>query len=324
MAKNTAGFDIGDHALHIAITNRKGIKKVVTEQLPEGMVRDARIVSYEALGDFIREVKKKCKIRVSDAAVVLPSGQCFCRRLSMPIMSHEQLMVNIPYEFRDFITSEKEDYFYDYAVLRTINNDEGNPVELDLMVAATLKSTIAEYRAMFRRAGMKLKTAIPIEMSYSNMLRASGDEHCHCIIDLGHTAVRLYMYNGRLFESSHMVEYGCSALDNAVAEALHIDPFISASYREANHDDCQNLPECMQIYQNLAMEIQKSIYFFRYNSPDSELEHIHLIGGGANIQPLRDTLENTLSVPILDAREILNVDGIDVEFGLCAAGAALQ
>lgn len=324
MAKNTAGFDIGGHAVHIAVTGRKGIKRVITEQLPEGMIRDGRVVSYEALGDFIRETRKKHKIRVSAAAIILPSNLCFCRRLSMPIMTHEQLMVNIPYEFRDFITAEKEEYFYDYAVLKTVMNEEGAPQELDLMAAATLKATIAEYRAMFRRAGMKLTIAVPLETAYGNMLRATGDEHCHCLIDLGHSAVRLYMYNGHVFESSHMVEYGCSALDNAIAEALHVDPFIAASYREANHDDCQNLPECMQIYQSLAMEIQKSIYFFRYNSPDIELEHIHLIGGGANIQALRDTLENTLSVPILDAREILNVDGIDVEFGLCAAGAALQ
>lgn len=324
MAKNTAGFDIGDHAVHIAVTNRVGLQRIITEQLPEGMVRDARIVSYEALGDFISETRKKHKIRASDAAVVLPSGQCFCRRLSMPVMSHEQLMVNIPYEFRDFITAEKEEYFYDYAILSVVDNEEGSPVELDIMAAACLKTTIAQYRAMFRRAGMKLRTAIPTEMAYSNVLKAQGEEHSHCLVDLGHTAVRLYMFNGSRFESSHMVEYGCSALDTAISEALNVDPFIAASYREANHEDCQNLMECRQIYQNLAMEIQKSIYFFRYNSPDIELEHMHLIGGCANIQPLKETLENTLSVPIVDPKVILSGEDIDVEFGLCAAGAALQ
>lgn len=325
MAKKTAGFDIGGHALHIALATKKGVKKVYTATLPEGAVREGRVVSYEAMGDFIKQTCKEQKIRFDDGAVVLPSGLCFCRRLNVPVMTHEQLTVNLPYEFRDYITSDKDAYYYDYAVLRVLHDANEEPAELDIMAAAALKSVIADYKSMFRRAGIKLRTAIPIEMSFSNLFaNIESGRHCHCIIDLGHTAVRLYMYNDGKFETSHLVEYGCSAMDEAIAEALHIDPFIAASYREANHDDCQLLPECMSIYQNLAVEIQRAVHFFRYNNPDIELEHIHLIGGGAKIQPLRDTLSETLSIPIYDASEILNVNGLDAEFGLGAAGAALQ
>ena len=324
MGKKTAGFDIGGHALHIAVVTKKGVKRVYTEALPEGAVREGRIVSYEAMGDFIKQTCKKQKIRFDDAAVILPSGLCFCRRMNIPVMSHEQLTVNLPYEFRDFITSEKEAYFYDYAVLRTLRDANEEPAELDVMAAAALKTTVSDYKSMFRRAGIKLRTAIPIEMSFVNLLSRIKDGHCHCIIDVGHTSVRLYMFNGNRFESSHMIDYGCSALDGAIAEALHIDPFIASSYREANHDDCQNLPECESIYQNLAVEVQRAVHFFRYNNPDIELEHIHLIGGGAMIEPLRRTLEETLSVPIYNASELLDVDGVETEFGLAAAGAALQ
>lgn len=324
MGKRTGGFDIGGHALHIAIATKKGVKKVYTEPLPEGSVRDGRIVSYEAMGDFIKQTCKKRKIRFDDGAVVLPSGLCFCRRMSVPVMTHEQLMVNLPYEFRDFITSEKDAYFYDYAVLRVLRDANEEPAELDIMAAAALKTTIADYRSMFRRAGIKLHTAIPTEMSFANLLARCQEGHCHCIIDVGHTSVRLYMYNGNRFESSHIIDYGCEALDNAISEALHIDPFIAASYREANHDGCQTIPECESIYQSLAVEIQRAVHFFRYNNPDIELEHIHLIGGGALMEPLRETLENTLSVPIYNASELLDVDGVETEFGLVAAGAALQ
>lgn len=326
MAKKIAGFDIGGHALHIAVSTKKGVKKAVSEILPDGSVRDGRIVSYDALGDFIKQTCKKRKVRFDEAAVILPAGLCFCRRIKTPVMSHEQLTVNLPYEFRDFITAEKDAYFYDYAVLNVVNNDEGEPAELDIMAAAALKSTLASYRGMFRRAGIKLRTAIPIEMAYTNVIRkfCADENHCHCIVDLGHTAIRLYMYNGLMFESSHLIEYGCSAFDDAIAETLHIDPFIASSYREANHDDCQSLPECMSVYQSLAAEIQRVIYFFRYNNPDSELQHIHLVGGGAKILPLRETLEQTLSVSVLDASELLSTDGVDAELGLAAAGAALQ
>lgn len=326
MAKKIAGFDIGNHALHIAVKTKKGVKRIVTEPLPEGMVREDRIVSFEALADFIKETCKKRKVRFDEAAIILPSGLCFCRRMNAPLMTHEQLMVNLPYEFRDFITAEKEAYFYDYAVLNIVNDEEGTPNEMDMMAAACLKTTVHDYRDMFRRAGIKLATAIPIEMAYTNIMEnaAKDDTHTHCIVDLGHTAVRLHMFSDGKYESSHMVEYGCSTLDDVIADAMHVDPFVAASYREANHDDCQSLPECMEIYQNLANEIQRAIYFFRYNNSEVELEHIHLTGGGARIQALRDVLSDTLSVPVYDCSEFLDTDGLDIEFALGAVGAALQ
>ena len=326
MAKKIAGFDIGNHALHIAINTKKGVKRIVTEPMPEGMVREDRIVSYEALADFLKETCKKRKVHFDEAAIILPSGLCFCRRMSAPVMTHDQLMVNLPYEFRDYITAEKEAYFYDYAVLSVNNDESGEPSEMDMMAAACLKTTIHDYRDMFRRAGIKLATAIPIEMAYTNIMnKAVGDDdHCHCLVDLGHTAVRLYMYTNGRYESTHLVEYGCSRLDDVIADAMNVDPFVAASYREANHDNCQELPECMEIYQSLANEIQRAIYFFRYNNSEVELEHIHLIGGGSRIGALRDVLSETLSVPVLDCSEFLDDAGLDVEFALGAVGAALQ
>lgn len=326
MSKKILGFDIGGHAVHIALRDGKRITRVIVEPLPEGSVRaDGSIISFEALGDFIKQTCKKHKICADEAAVILPSSLCFCRRLSMPAMTHKQLTVNLPYEFRDFITSDKDAYYYDYAVLRVLRDVNEVPAEIDMITAAALKEIISEYKGMFRRAGMKLCIAVPIEMAYTNLLMNMRHEsHCHCIIDIGHSSVRLFIFNGVRFESSHHVESGCSALDSVIADVMHVDPLLASSYREANHDNCQSLPECMGIYQKLAVEIQRAIHFFRYDNPDIELEHIHLTGGGSKIQPLRDTLEEALTIPILDASEIFDADGVDMDFGLGAAGAAFQ
>lgn len=325
MAKKIAGFDIGSHAMHIAVVTKKGVKKILSEPLPEGVVREGRIVSYDALADFMKKTCKKKKIHFDEAAVILPSSLCFCRRMSSPVMTHEQLTVNLPYEFRDYITAEKDQYFYDYAVLGVKNDEEtGEPGELDLMAAACLKSTVADYKDMFRHAGMKLKTAIPIEMAYTNLLSKVPGDEAHCLVDFGHTSVRLFMYHGNKYENSHVIEYGISRLDDIIADSLHIDPFVAASYREANHDNCQSLPECIEVYQSFANEIQRAVYFFRYNNPDVELEHIHLIGGGAKIEALRNVLSEMVSIPILDCSEIISSGDEDVEAALGAIGAAQQ
>lgn len=53
---------------------------------------------------------KENKIRCKEAAVVVSSGICFLRNVTMPEMTAEQLVYNLPYEFRDYITDELKKY----------------------------------------------------------------------------------------------------------------------------------------------------------------------------------------------------------------------
>ena len=43
------------------------------------------------------------------------SGICFLRNVTMPEMTAEQLVYNLPYEFRDYITDELKKYVFDYS-----------------------------------------------------------------------------------------------------------------------------------------------------------------------------------------------------------------
>ena len=74
--------------------------------------------------------------------------------------------MNLPYEFHDFVQGDKDQYFYDYAVVAVGEGRKGEdgkeePPTLDLLAAATRKETIAAYRRMLRLAGMKLVRAVP-------------------------------------------------------------------------------------------------------------------------------------------------------------------
>ena len=64
---------------------------------------------------MIRKTMKEYKIRCKEAAVVVSSGICFLRNVTMPEMTAEQLVYNLPYEFRDYITDELKKYVFDYS-----------------------------------------------------------------------------------------------------------------------------------------------------------------------------------------------------------------
>ena len=243
-----AGMEIGSKNLHIAVREGGAITRVVVEPLPEGLVREGQVLSYEALSDLLKTVRKREHIKAKDVSLVLPSSLCYCRRFTTAVMTEEQLKFNLPYEFRDYITGDKEDYFFDYA-LTGAPTGEG----LDLMAAAAPKALIADYAAAMHRAGFKLKAAMPDELAFINLARAAGAAHSHCILDLGHSAIRLYMMTGDLFENVRALDYGLAAVDNAIADHYNVDVHVAAAYREQNYDGCLTLPVCRDIYQTIAV-----------------------------------------------------------------------
>lgn len=323
------GFDIGTSTLHLAVCDGGSLRRIITEPLPDNLVRGGQILSYDAMGDFLRDVRRQHRLTARAAALALPASLCFCRRLTLPVMTVDQLRVNLPYEFRDYITQEKEKYFYDYALVDPRQGGLGDVRELDLMAAATLKSTIAGYSDMFRRAGMRLKQAMPVELAYINLLRGKdAADHGHCILDLGYSATRVYMFTGDRFEVLRVIEYGCDTLDRALADELHVDVHIAHAHLLANHNQVQELECCRRVYSAIAVDILRAVNFYGFNNPDKSLSHIHCAGGGAQIPALLSTLAEVLPVPLEDVSELLpSAPPGDVDNRLCAlaaAGAAIQ
>ena len=66
----------------------------------------AELFLWRPQENLIRKTMKENKIRCKEAAVVVSSGICFLRNVTMPEMTAEQLVYNLPYEFRDYITDE--------------------------------------------------------------------------------------------------------------------------------------------------------------------------------------------------------------------------
>ncbi len=324
--KNCVGFDIGNHAIHIAVNKGGKIVRSITERLPEGLVQTGRITSTEAMTEVLRDLKRANHLGVRRASLVLPATLCYCRRFNVAAMTKKQLMFNLPYDFHDFITDDKSNYFFDYAIVDYIKDDNGNISEFDVIAAATRKDIVADYSRMFSKAGFKLVTLIPEELSYVNLFRmVSSKPHRHGILDIGHNAVRLFLFIGDRFESVRVVDYGCNALDAVIAEHFGVEgKFLPATYRETNFENANELPGCRSIYSAMALEIRKAINFYRFNG-GGNLEHLHCCGGGVKNAALMETLRANLPLKLTDLSEFFG-DSSDSDSPLiaAAAGSTLQ
>lgn len=325
--KHCIGFDIGNHAVHVAIRKGDSIVRGLTARLAQDLVKNGAITSHEVMTDFLKELRRKESLNVRDAALVLPAAHCYCRRFYVAANTRDQLMFNLPYGFKDFITDDKSNYFFDCAVLNAVHYGDGRPPEFDVLAVAARKETIEDYIALFQKAGFKLKTIIPEEFAYVNLLRRMGDEaHHHGILDIGHNAVKLFFYNGSLFDSVRVIDYGLGALDEVISERFGVDTFVAGSYRENDFNGANYLEKCRAIYGAMALEVLKAINFYRFNG--GTLQHLHCCGGGSHNSALMETLRTTLPIPLSDMGELFpeskTKGAIDFPLIASAAGAALQ
>lgn len=311
MAKTYTGIDIGSSQVKLAVCGGNGeIRQLAAVPVPDQLVHEGRVTSREAMGELLRTAVREHKIKNRTCAVILPAALAFTRRLTVPLMSVEQLKLNLPYEFRDFITQEKDKYVYDYAVAGTVLDQTGRGA-LDLAAAACLKSTLSDYASMLRRAGFRMAVAAPVEFAYGTLLRMrvqakpeTQKNEC-CVIDLGHAATRVHIFKKNHLEVTRVIEYGCSLLDSVIADELHVDEHIARTYKEMNHNDVQSLEICRTVYHNIAIEIMRAINFYGFNNPESRLTDAYYCGGGARIPPLVEDVAATIGLTLHSVEELL-------------------
>lgn len=326
MAKNqtVVGLDIGCDSLKVALCTGDKVKKCVQVPMPQNLIKEGRAVSPEALGELIRATLKENAIVCRDAAVVLPNDVVYLRNVTMPRMTAEQLVYNLPFEFRDYITDELKDYAFDYAMISTPEEllgkkeaetseengeEEGASGSMQLLAVAVPLAVIEEYRLAVRKAGMKIVKLAPTVSAFHELIaRLPGDAsegREDCVLDLGCQSIRMYMFKNGRHVVTRVLEIGLSTLDQVIAEALSIDVHLAHTYLMTNHENCQNAEYCRNTYGNIAVELMRALNFYRFSNPDSRLSDLWICGGGANIKPLRAAIDETLDLTVHDASEML-------------------
>lgn len=329
MGRTYTGVALGSESLKLAVCDGDVIKSVLIATIPEGLVAGGRLVSFDAMADFIKQTVRSSRGISKDVAFVLPRTDVIVRHVTVPAMSDKELSLNLPYEFRDYILQDRDRYLYDYAVLGTETDPEGVPQRLDLLAAAVMKETVADYREMFRRAGLRLRVATPAQAAYQNLIggNPSAKANC-CVINFSHTAAKLHFFNNGRYDVTRVIEVGGADVDRAIAEALAVDTHIAITYKHTNHEGAQSLPAVIAVYESVAVDIQRALNFYRFNNPDAAIEVVYFGGGGSLLRPLMDTVAANIDTdlrPIADIMPPLQ-GGVEDMRGLCssAVGATLK
>ena len=345
MAKTILGVDIGHDQLKLALVRGNKVLKTASADMPENLLRDNRITSRESMADLLRATMKQNKLRANHAAFVLPNDSVFIKNVEIPPMTVDQLEYNLPFEFNDYITGERKDYVFDYAVVSDPdpkdapgrgrkrgkkkaaadeppeeNGGDGNgdgdsaaeetTPTMELMAVGASIELLEDAQDTLRKAGLKLIRTAPAMCSYINLIRAqreqlSGIGSEFGMLDLGHRSIHLYMFKNDRHVATRVLEVGMSRLDEVLAEAYGVDEHLAHTYLMSNFENCQDREECLSAYESISVELMRAMNFYRFSNPDSALSDLWLCGGGAEIPALTQSIGDMLELDLHPATELV-------------------
>ena len=322
------GIDIGNNNCKMAVRDGAGLR-LISSRMPENMAHSGEVASPETMAKFLRSMREEEHIRDRGCAVVLDASQVFFRHVTLPPMNVSELMLNLPYEFRDFISDDPEDYVYDYAVDEIVRDDAGEVVRMELYAAAVSKPLVESYAQMLKRAGFKLAMITPAPMAYSRLLVEHVKEVPEdadkdvVLVNIGHADVVISLFRGMRYDSARTIDFGCDEFDRIIADLKGIDPYTASSYKFTNFEGVLDDPDCLALCDRFALEVSKVVNFYNFNNPEREIELLCFVGGGACIPQLTTAISEAVSVPIMSAEDLLPAEARGLENApVCALAVA--
>lgn len=302
MMKNILGISIGTRSMKISEISGSRLRGSTTVELPDNAVVNDTIASWTAMSELLKDVRKNKNFHTKDCAVVLPDSGTYVRRITMPVMTDKQLLVNLPYEFRDVLQQEPDKYLFDYSMIGVRRDENNRPVEMELIGATVSKELISQYRQMFSTAGLRLVKAEPRVTALENLVRRlseDSDNPDFALLDLGSTYTRIDIFHNSVYEVTRSIDHGVNDIVNAAADVLGCDPHIARSYLSDNKNNVQQSDRLQGVYNTIAIEVMRALNYYTYENRDNTLEKLYYCGSGSSLQPFLTEIEGNISLKMV-------------------------
>lgn len=302
MARSFVGFDIGTDNVKVAFRDR-GLR-FLSRRLPENVMNEEGIVSPQVMAEFLKKLRVEEGIRDRDCAIVLTEQRSYFRHVSLPPMTTSELKINLPYEFRDFITEDPDAYAYDYAVDDMVCDEDGRLARMELYASAVRRSVMDTYADILKHAGFRLRVVTPSSMAYMHLMHAHNVEHPEdagrdvVVVDIGYNQMNISLFEDDRFMGSRVVDSGCVDVDSAIAEMRDVDLHVAGTYRDSNFEGVLDTDRCRSVFDRLVFEVSKVVNFYNFSNPDKDIKGIYLSGGGAAIPQLVSAMGMDFDYPV--------------------------
>jgi type IV pilus assembly protein PilM len=311
-SKLALGLDIGSSSVKLVHLRegKRGYTLLAWGEapLPPEAVVDNQLMNSSAIVQAIRELVAQQKIKLKEVAIGVRGHSVIIKRISMPVMSQEDLDESIQWEAEQYIPFDVKDVHIDTQILTPQGDAAG---QMDVLLVAAKKDMINDFTAVCAEAGLTATVvdvdAFAVQNAFeANYPQAPGQPVV--LINVGAAVTNINIVNNGLATFTRDITVGGNAFTEEIQKQLNISAEEAEALKVGGHGETDAVvpQEVERVIQGVADqmggEIQRSLDFHAATAPDVHPVRVYLSGGTARIPALFKVIEQRAGVPV----EILN------------------
>ncbi len=316
--KPVVGLDIGSSAVKAVELRPAGRTfKVVgfgIEPIPGDTIVDGAIIDAAAVTGAIDRLFETTRIKTREVVSSLSGNSVIVKKITLPVMSEAELSESIQWEAEQYIPFDIQDVNLDYQILSTSPGGKGN---MDVLLVAAKKDKITDYTDVIRQSG---RTPVVVDVdgfAVQNVYEANYDAEPGAVVALlnaGASGVNMNIVSGGQSLFTRDISMGGNAFTEAIQKELGLsfDRAERAKKGEAvdGVEAADVGPILRTVTENLLLEIQKTLDFFKATAGSERIDRVLVSGGTSRVDGLLERLADRFGAPVdlLDPFRRIEID----------------
>jgi type IV pilus assembly protein PilM len=301
--KSLIGLDIGSSSVKaIELKKSKIGYELVSfglEALAQDTVVDGAIMDAPSVAEKIVSIFDTQKIKAKDVATSVSGHSVIVKRVSMPLMSEEELFDRVQAEASQHIPFDIADVNLSYQLLEATEN------QMDVLLVAVKKDKILNHTNVLAQAG---KTPVIVDIdafALQNCFELNYEpdpSQVAALLNVGASVMNINIIRGRTPLFTRDVSVGGNQYTDALQKELDLS-FEDAEKLKmggtlAGVTEEQRTGILRSVSDILILEIQKTFDFFRATASGENIRRICVAGGTARVPGLLDLLKEEFAMPV--------------------------
>jgi len=306
--KPLIGLDVGSSSIKLVQLRetRTGyaLEKFGVRPLEPELIVDGSVMDAGPIVDTIKALVSECKLKTKDVALAVSGHSVIVKKVKLSPMSEDELEEMIKWEAAQYIPFDINEVNLDFAILEGQQGEEAQG-EMNVALVAVKKDKLASYTSLVSEAGLRPVVVDVDAFTLENMYGTNYDVNTSevvALVNIGASVINMNILVGGTFGFTRDISIGGNRYTETIQKELNISHAAAEAAkcgqqnREADVTAVDGI--VATINNEVAMEISRSLDYFRTTTMHDQVHRLVLSGGGAKVKGLVEVLTERCQVPL--------------------------
>lgn len=305
--KSVVGLDIGSSALKaVELRPARGgfeLTHLGFQNLQSDTIVDGHIIDLNHVSDTINRIWTEQGIKTNQVATSLSGHAVIVKKITMPTMPDEELDEQIHWEAEQYIPFD----INDVNLYHEIMGRDPSGQSMDVLLVACKRDKIAQFTQVISQAGKQPVIVDVDAFALQNAYEVNYNPPPNltvALLDIGASVMTMNIVRGNVSIFTRDISAGGNQYTDLLQKELDLTfDQAEALKRGAEFNMDRSMQEAMpaidSVSEMLALEISRTLDFFRATAVDSpNIDRMLIAGGSSKVVNLTNYLSEKFQMPV--------------------------